>query len=712
MTPAAPDIRYLFEPRSIAVIGASHHPEKIGSKILQNIIGGGYRGRLYPINPKGGVIQGLPAFSAVEEIPGELDAVCTCVPGPFVRASIEACARKGVKFNLVISSGFSEVGNVEEEKRIVAIAREAGMRILGPNIFGMFSAAAALDMTFGPGGILPGNVAIITQSGALGLAMIGKTAVENIGISSMVSVGNKADIDEADLLEYLMDDEQTQSILMYVEGVKHGERLIPALERATRRKPVVVIKSGRSKRGAIAAASHTGSLAGSDEIFGAVMRQCGALRAESVKEAFDLCKFLSGNKLPRGENTVIITNGGGIGVLATDACEKYGVKLYDDAASLKETFGAVTPDFGSTKNPIDLTGGATSDYYARALDAALQNDRIDAVLALYCETAVFDAENLSRMIEENYLKYHDAGKPIVFSVFGGATSEASLSTLSKRRIPVMGDVYDTVAVLGGMYAYQRGLRGLSEKIDEPPIDDAAIAEIVRGAREDGRSFLLAQEGVALMRAAGIRPPQSRVARNLDEAVRHAEAIGYPVVMKVVSRDILHKSDAGGVALDLDNREEVIDAYQAILRNCRARVPDARIDGIEVAEMVRRGVELIVGARRDPGFGPVVMFGHGGIYVEVMKDVSFRAAPLNRATAVEMMKEIRAYPLLLGVRGEERKDIETVVEAILRLAAVIRRSPGISDIEVNPLVVYDEGEGAIAVDARVLLSKGEGGRSDA
>jgi acetyltransferase len=542
--------------------------------------------------------------------------------------------------------------------------------------------------------------------------MIGKTAVENIGISAMISVGNKADLDEADLLEYLLTDERTHSILMYIEGVKQGERLIAALKDATRKKPVVVIKSGRSKRGAIAAASHTGSLAGSDAIFDAVMRQCGVLRAESVKEAFDLCKFLSDTALPRGDSAVIITNGGGIGVLATDACEKYGVPLYDDAASLKETFGAVTPDFGSTKNPIDLTGQATSRHYGEALAAALRNDRIDAVLSLYCETAVFDVDNLSRMIEENYAQYRAAGKPIVFSVFGGATSEASVALLGKRRIPVMGDVYDTVACLGGLYDYRRRRGRVTEKIDELPIDEAAINGILHGARADGRSFLLAQEGATLMRAVGIRPPQSHVARSLEEAVRHAEAIGYPVVMKVVSRDILHKSDAGGVALDLDHREEVVDAYQAILRNCRARVPNARIDGIEVAEMVRRGIELIVGARRDPSFGPVVMFGHGGIYVEVMKDVSFRAAAMDRAEAVEMMKEIRAYPLLLGVRGEERKDIETVVDAILKLATVIRRCPGISDIEVNPLVVYDEGEGAVAVDARVLLAKIEGGRTDA
>ncbi len=712
MTSDRPDIRYLFEPRAVAVIGASHNPDKIGSKLLQNIIRGGYAGQIYAINPKGGEILGRQAYTSVEEVPGELDVVCTCVPQEHVRTAIESCARKQVKFNLVITSGFSEVGNVEEERQLTAYALQHGMRILGPNIFGMYSAAATLDATFGPGGILPGHVAIITQSGALGLAMIGKTAVENIGISAMVSVGNKADITEADLIEYLLADERTHSILMYIEGVRDGARLIETLKKTTRLKPVVVIKSGRSRRGAIAAASHTGSLAGSDAVFEAMMRQCGALRAESVKEAFSLCNFLSATHVPQGANTVILTNGGGIGVLATDACEKYGVPLYDDLAQLRETFGAITPDFGSTKNPIDLTGQATSRHYESGLEAALVNDKIDAVIALYCETAVFDAENLSGMIADSYARYHAAGKPLVFSVFGGATSERSLATLARRRVPVFGDVYETVACLGGLFAYQRYLQEQRDKVDEAPIDAALIAEIVREARSDGRSFLLAQEGQRMLHAAGIRSPHSRVARSLDEALHCVEEIGYPVVMKVVSRDILHKSDVGGVALDLENRSEVIDAYQAIMRNCRAHLPDARIDGIEVVAMVRPGVELIVGARRDPGFGPIVMFGHGGIYVEVMKDVSFRAVPLGRPEVMEMIKEIRAYPLLLGVRGEERKDIPSVVDTILRLATVIRHCPGISDIEVNPLVAYDEGTGSIAVDVRVLLSSVEGGRTDA
>jgi len=704
MTRPNPDIRWLFEPRSIAVIGASHDTDKIGHKMLQNIITSGYPGRIYPVNPKGGEILNHPVFKEIGAVPGEIDLVVTVVPGKYVFDAVRAAAAKEAKFNLIISSGFSEVGNSEEERRIVSFARENGMRILGPNIFGLYSAKAPVDITFGPGGIVPGQVAIITQSGALGLAMIGKTAAEHIGISAMISVGNKADLNEADLIDYLVKDENTRSILMYIEGVRDGARMIETLKNATAHKPVVVIKSGRSQRGAAAAASHTGSLAGSDEVFGAVMRQAGVLRAESIKEGFNLCRFLSRTGIPNGPNAVIVTNGGGIGVLATDACEKHGVALLDDLQRLQEVFGPVTPGFGSTKNPIDLTGGATDREYEGALAAALESDAIHVVIALYCETAMFDVDKLSPLISSTHERYEKAGKPVIFSAFGGGSIDDNIARLAEEQIPVFDDVYEAVACVGGLYKHYRHRTTPPLPPEEIEMDRPAIDEIVRGARADGRTFLLADEAQKLMRIVGVPMPQSKVAHNLEEAVAIAEEIHYPVVMKVVSRDILHKSDAGGVALDLEDRNEVIDAYQAIMRNARAAVPTARITGIEVAEMIQKGLELIVGARRDPGFGPIVMFGLGGIYVEVLKDISFRAVPLNRAEILSMMAEIRAYPLLRGVRGEDPKDIDKVVDAILRIASVIRQVETITDIEINPLVAYEQGRGARAVDARILLAK--------
>lgn len=702
------DIKYLFEPRSIAIIGASAHKNKIGYKIVDNIVSGGYAGKVYPVNPQGGEILGLPVYKNIEAIEDEIDVATIAIPARFVFDAVQACAAKQVKFIPVISSGFSEIGNAGAEKQLVSYARENGMRILGPNIFGIYSAPASLNATFGPGNIQAGNVAIITQSGALGVAMIGKTAVENMGLSAIVSVGNKADIDETDLLDYLTRQEATKVILMYIEGIKAGEKLIQALNYATKHKPVIVIKSGRSKRGAVAAASHTGSLAGADEIFEDVMRQCGVLRAESVQEAFDWCKFLADTPLPSGKNTVIITNGGGIGVMATDACEKYDVQLYDDAHTLKEIFAPVTPEFGSTKNPVDLTGQATSQHYDTALDTARKNDNVDAVIALYCETAVFDAENLARMIETNYARYRSEKKPIIFSILGGESVESAIVALRKKRAPVFPDVYDAVSCLGTTYAYCRYLEEYSNEAEVADIDVGAIDDIAIKALHEGRSFLLAHEAQQVMKVAGVPAPQSYIGRNLHQVVQYAEEIGYPVVMKVVSRDILHKSDAGGVALNLENRSEVIDAYQAIMHNCRAYKPAARIDGVEITEMVQAGTEVIIGARHDKTFGPIVMFGLGGVYVEVMKDVSFRAVPLNRRIARSMIKQIKSYPLLLGVRGEARKDINSIIDTIIKLGTVIQKCQNISDIEINPLVTYEQGRGTKAVDVRVLVSSVERG----
>ena len=702
-----PDIKYLFEPRSVAVLGASTNPAKIGYRIVENIVKSGYKGKVYPVNPKGGEILGLPVYHDLTAINGEIDIAVISIPAPLVLGAVKECGEHGVKHLVIITSGFSEVGKRADERALVETAHRYGMRILGPNIFGIYSAKASLDATFGPGGILPGHVAIITQSGALGIAMIGKTAAESLGLSSLVSVGNKSDIDESDLLEYLADDENTSVILLYIEGVKNGERLTQILKRITRKKHVVVIKSGRSKRGAVAAASHTGSLAGADEIFDSIMRQCGVLRAESVQEAFNWARFLADSPLPPTEDAVIITNGGGIGVLATDACEKYEVSLYDDQQVLKESFSPLMPDFGSTKNPVDLTGQASAQDYAQAMEAALANDRIGSVISLFCETALFDVDALAQVLEKTYHSYQGK-KPIVFSLFGGERVENAIARLRPAGIPAFPDVYEAVSCLGALHRSWRYLRAPQEEPPQVKLDTEAIKQVINRARAEGRRFLLAHEARQVADILGIATPRSIVAHNLDAAVSAAEEIGYPVVMKVVSKDIIHKSDAGGVALNLENKDEVIDAYQAILRSCHAYNPQAIIQGVEVAEMVQQGVETIIGARQDPSFGPIVMFGLGGIYVEVMKDVSFRAAPIGRRTAHAMIGEIRSYPLLLGVRGEKRKDIDAIADVAVRLSVLIDRIRDITDVEINPLVAYEHGKGVKAVDIRILFRKAQGG----
>jgi acetate---CoA ligase (ADP-forming) len=703
MSRSLPDIKYLFEPRSVAIIGASRDKNKIGYKFVENITASGYQGKVYPVNPEGGEILGHKVYKKVEEIDEEIDLVCFVIPAKYIFDSVKSCADRGTRFGVIIASGFSETGNTAEEKKIVAYAREHGMRILGPNIFGVYSCNSSLNATFGPSNVRPGHVGVITQSGAIGIGMMGKTVTENIGLSAIISVGNKSDIDESDLLEYLIEQEQTKIILMYIEGVTDGERLVRILKDATRKKPIVVIKSGRSRRGAMAAASHTSSLAGEDKVFDDIIKQCGVIRSENILDALDWCHFLADNPLPKGENAVIITNGGGMGVLAADACEKYNVNLYDDTAGLTRSFSQVIPSFGSLKNPVDLSGQASAELYDNALTSALNNPDVHSVICLACQTAVFDPAGFREIIEKRFPEFNQT-KPLVLSLFGGAKIEESLVSFRKNDIPAFPDVYEAVCLLGAMYSHYRTKNNAVDVIPNVEIDTNAINEIVKKVRDDHRTFLLSSESLAIAKIAGIPIPQSRIARNLDEAIRYAEEIHYPVAMKVVSKDIIHKSDAGGVALDIDNRNELMDAYAAIMHNSRAYKPDAIIEGIEIDEMLETDIETIVGARRDHGFGPIVMFGLGGIYVEVMRDIAFRAFPLGYKETMKMIGQIRSYPLLLGVRGEKRKDIETVADAIIKVGTILKSCPDISDIEINPLVVYEQGKGVKAVDVRILLSK--------
>jgi acetyltransferase len=703
-----PSIKYLFEPRSVAIIGCSNNPNKIGFQVLDNIIYSDYKGKVFPVNPKGGEILGHKVYKRIEDIESDVDLAVICIPARFVFDAVKSCAAKNVKFLSVITSGFSEIGNLEEEQKIVSFAREHCMRVQGPNIFGIYSAKSPINATFGTRDINPGSVAIVTQSGALGVALIGKTKTEGIGLSSIVSVRNKSDIDEADLIEYLITDDLTKVIVLYIEGIKQGEKLVQVVRRATRRKPIIVIKSGRSKRGAMAAASHTGSLAGADNVFTDIMQQVGAHRALSVQEALNWAKFLAiQDKILKGENAVIVTNGGGIGVLATDACEMYGVNLYDDQDVLKDIFSPVTPSFGSTKNPVDITGGASNIDYEQALQVALDNDDIHSVICLGCETASFDCDKLSAVVDKKFLEVKP-NKPLVFSFFGGAEFELGLTSFKGKGVPIFPDVYEAVSCLGALYKDYRTRLDTEELPDsempEIDIDVMKIQEVIDSVRKEGRKFLLVHEALQVCDAARIPAPKSYIAKNLEEAIKYAETIGYPVVMKIVSKDIIHKSDAGGVALNLENREEVIDAYEAVTNSAKKYKPNAIITGVEIVTMIKmeEAIETIIGARIDNSFGSTVMFGLGGIYVEVLKDVAFRAAPLTRGDAMDMVRQIKAYPLLLGVRGEERRDIEGCIDIILRLAKIILSCPDISDIEINPVLAFEQQKGVLAVDTRILL----------
>lgn len=695
----------LFDPGSIAVIGASHEKGKVGHTLFSNIINSEYQGEVYPVNPKGGTIEGHDVITSVDDLPGSVDLGMIVVPAKYVKDTLLQCGKKGFKHIIIISSGFAEVGDVETEEELVEIAQEYDMRILGPNVFGIYSARADLNATFGPANIKKGNIALISQSGALGIAMIGMTAEQHLGLSSIVSVGNKADINDMELIEYLSSDENTDAIMMYIEGLENGADFIEYVKDMPRDKSLVAIKAGRSEKGATAVASHTGSLAGSDKVFSAAFEQVGILRAETLTEAFNWSRVLTSSPLPKEENTVIITNGGGVGVLAADAAEDFEIRLLDDQTFLDEKFGDKIPSFGSTKNPIDITGQAGRKQYEAAMRAALEDDRVGSVVALYCETGITDPMDAAEALMEVYKEYKDR-KPMVFTFIGGDFVGKCVDMLRENGVPAFTETQDALSAMGAIFKRKRALDRLDikEKIEPPEADYPRIREIVEKIRDSGRYILLEDEGREILELAGIDMAKGAVVKTLDECVEKAEEIGYPLAMKIVSEDIVHKSDAGGIALNIEDREELIDAYQAIISNCRSKYPNARIKGVSVAEMLKGGEEVIIGGTTDPSFGPVVMFGLGGVYVEILEDVRFRVAPITKRESRRLIGDINSFPILVGARGQKRKDLKALAEMVHRVSFLMTEVDTISEIDLNPVKAFEQGKGCRSVDVRITLKR--------
>lgn len=703
MSPA--DIKYLFEPRSVAVIGASHDPDKVGYKILENIIAGGFKGKIFPVNYKGGKILGLTVYQSVLKIKEEIDLALIAIPAKSVFAVVKECAVKKIKFLVIVTSGFSEVGKTEEEKKIVNFAKEKGMRILGPNVFGIYSSKSSLTATFGAKVEKPGNVAIISQSGSLGIALMGKTETEGIGLSSIIFEGNKADLEEKDLLPYFLTDKQTKVVFIHLKGVKNGKEFLLVLKELTAKKPVVVLKAGTMAKDApVVIPSHIGSLSGEKEVFFAAMKQCGAIQAENLQEAIDWSKFLANAPVPKGENVVIITNGGGIGILATDACEKYQLGLYEDSLDLQRTFCTIIPDFGSCQNPIDITGQAKAENYQEILERALEDTAVHSVICLGCETAVLDNQRLAEVLVDIYGKYQKTGKPIIFAFVGGKEVEEKLLSLRRKGLPIFSETEEAVSCLGVLYQHYHNLKRRRDKT-KPwnwSVPAKKVSQIVGKAKKEERSLLYPQEAGKVMELIGISSPQSFMALNENQAVGLAKKIGFPVVMKVVSKDIVHKTEAGGVILDLQKKEQVAKAYQRLVKNVRKYDPKARIEGVAVSETIKGGIEVIVGAKKDRDFGTIVMVGLGGIYAEVLEDISFRTFPLSLKEAERMVQELRSSRLFRGVRGEKEKDIHKLGEVILKLGAMVENCPAVTEVEINPLKVFEKGKGIKALDTRILV----------
>lgn len=694
----------LLRPKSIAVVGASNKEGKIGYTVVKNLLDSHYQGPIYPINPSEAEILGLRAYPSVAAVPEAIDAAVIIVPAKLVPAVTEECGKKGVKGLIIIASGFSEVGRQDLEQQVVDTAHAYGMRVLGPNIVGILSNTDACNASFAPFLPLPGKAALVSQSGALLIAMDASTYTRRVGFDKLVSIGNMSDVNFADMVEWLDQDESTACICLYIEGLRNGRRFINAALNAS--KPIIALKSGVSAHGAAAAASHTGSLAGSGKIYDTAFQQGGVVRAADLNNLFDRTLALSLQPPMQGENMLIITNGGGVGVLATDAAERYGVPLRFAPDDVQTELKKHMPEFGSAKNPVDLTGMAGKDWYYASVRYAFAHPWVDGLAVLYCETAMTDPLEIAGGIKQAIDDSGVTGKPVAVSFVGGEQSAAARKWLVENGIPAYDAPDVAINALAALREYAR-----SRELAATPfhryenVDEAAARAIIANAREHHNHSLTEIESKKIFRAYGMPVAITELAKTEDEAVALAEQIGYPVVMKIMSHDILHKSDAGGVKVNIKTADGVREAFRTIIANAQAYKADAVIEGVAVQEMAPWGTEVIVGSVNDPTFGPTVMFGLGGIFVEILKDVTFRVAPVSAEQSYQMLEEIKAGAILAGARGEAPRDRKALSEVLSRYSQMITDlEDEIAESDANPVLVYDEGQGVKVVDARIILKK--------
>ncbi len=695
-------LKYLLRPSSVAVIGASREPHKIGHQVLKNLLEGGFpKNRIYPINPHAEYILGLKCYPSVKDVPYPVDMAVIVVPAKIVPKVLQECGEKGVKAVAVISSGFKEIGRVEEERKIVEIARKGGMRLLGPNIVGICDTIKSMNASFCQDLPYRGDIAFITQSGALGIALVGWTKLKRIGLSDLVSIGNKADVDEVDLIEFFGNDPYTKVITLYLEGITRGRKFFCVAREVSKKKPIIILKAGKAERTVAAIKSHTGSLAGSDIAYEAVFKQAGVIRAPTFPDLFDWAIAFSKLPLPKGENIVVLTNGGGAGVMATDEAELRGLKLMDIPEDLAEKIREYMPPFGSVFNPIDLTGMATKEWYKGALEVLLADPRVHSIVVIYCHTAQTEPREIGDAILEAIKSIREE-KPVIASFIGGEECYEECERLTAEGVPCYESPERAMTALATLYNYWRFL----QKRETPPhafaVNLERAREIIKIAEREGRSTLTPYESALVAKAYGIPAPEQELAKSEEEAVKIAERIGYPLVLSIESPDILHKTEVGGVKVGIQNAEEVVKAYREIIDSVSKKAPNAEIRGIIVREMAPPSREVIIGMHRDPIFGPMLMFGSGGILVELIKDVSFRVAPLTIEDVYEMIQETRAYRLLREFRGMPEADIDKVAEIILRTAKLAEDFSEIMDIDLNPVFVYEKGKGCLAVDVKIVL----------
>ncbi|MGQ9490836.1 MAG: acetate--CoA ligase alpha subunit [Anaerolineae bacterium] len=689
------------QPRGVAVIGASTSPDKLGYQVLHNIIRYGYEGAVYPINPTASEILGLKAYPSVLECPDPVDLAVVLVPNKAVPAVMEQCGQRGLKGAVVITAGFREIGPHGKalEQQVVEIIKKYGMRMVGPNVLGIIDTVCKLNASFAAGMPQPGKIAFMSQSGALCTSILDMALSQGIGFSRFYSIGNKADINELDLVTAWAEDPETRAIMAYLEGITNGPEFIRIASQVTRHKPIIAIKSGTTSAGSAAVSSHTGTLAGSEAAYEAAFKQSGIIRAGSVQELFDFAQAFARQPLLKSNAIAVITNAGGPGIMASDAIEHAGLRLASLSPETKQALQARLPAAASVANPVDVLGDALADRYAMAIEMVLADPNVSALLVVLTPQTMTQIPETAEALGRLSKVYN---KPCFGAFMGDAAIKKGVEIMRSYGVPNYQVPERAVAAIAAMWRYRDWLNTPPLQVEEFPADREKVKAVFARVRSEGRVTIGDAEAREVMEAYGIPLPKAGLAATPDEAVALAEAIGYPVVMKIASPDILHKSDIGGIKLNITSASEVRDAFDLLVYRAQRFMPDATIWGCQVQQMVKGGREVIIGMNRDPQFGPLIMFGLGGIYVEALKDVTFRVAPVDRRNATEMLDEIRSYRLLRGVRGEKPSDRAAIVDTLLRVSQLVTDFPEIVELDINPLMVFEQGRGVLGIDMRLAL----------
>ncbi|MHA1713901.1 MAG: acetate--CoA ligase alpha subunit [Candidatus Ranarchaeia archaeon] len=697
----------MFNPKTVAVIGASRNPQSVGHACLRNLLSAKFPGKIFPVNPKADKLLGLKVLKSTADIPQDVDLAVIAIPSRFIPNTIEQCGQRGVKSLIVISAGFKETGEegAKLEHRVVEIAKKYDMPLLGPNVLGLLNVPAHLNASFGPNTPEPGHIGFISQSGALGSGILDWAVIQKVGFSKFVSIGNKAMLNEVDIIEYLGEDPETKVILVYIESIADGRRFLDVARKVTKKKPVIIIKGGRSEEGAKAASSHTGSLAGQFVAYETAFKQTGVLFAKTAQQLFDFAYAFQSQPIPATRQTAIVTNAGGPGILAADALAEKKLKLARFQSETIERLVEVLPATANFYDPVDVIGDAGADRYEAAMDIVMTDPNVDNLLVLLTMQAMTQPVETAKAIVKIAKKY--PGKPVVTCFMGGADINSANELFRENDIPFFDFPFRAVDALWALNKFgEYSRKPQQEPPDLADIDRDTVRKIIENARKDERLTLLADETTEVIGAYGINTAKTILAKTGEEAVAAAKELGYPVVLKIASPQIIHKTDIGGVKLNLKTAKDVKTAFNEIMDNARKFGAGAKLYGVTVQYMSPKGRELIIGMSRDIQFGPLMMFGLGGIFVNFLKDVSFRLAPLTQEDAELMIEETKASTLLKGVRGELPSDIPAIVNTLIRIGLLVTDFPEILEMDINPLFAFTKGSGVTAIDVKITLAPPE------